>query len=163
MDWLTVARKLLPYAVAFAIGAALAGGAAWMIQGARVDSAKAELSQTRADLKVSQNNEKICEDTNKLNQATIGSLQEEVKSALQGCDSRLAAKDKTLKNLRRISELKPGVPKEGINEIGKNDSGLASSGDPLLDELNRMFVPAGGGPGHHEDGVRPAADTGPAR
>jgi len=157
MDWVAVARKLLPYIIPFLIGAALAGGAAWMIQGARVDAAKADLEQTLADLKVSRSNEETCRDTNKINEATIGSLQEEVKSALQGCDSRLAVKDKTLKNLKRISELKPGI-KGGTNEMGKK----ASSGDPILDELNRMYVPSGSDPGGDQDGVHKAADTGPA-
>lgn len=158
MDWLTVARKLLPYAVAFVIGATLVGGSVWMIQGARVDSAKAELSETQANLRISQNNEKACEDSNKINQATIGGLQEEVRSSLQGCDSRLAVKDKTLKNLKRISELKGGT-----DEKVENGSTVNSSGDPFLDELNRMFIPPGGGPGPGNDGIRPAAGTGPAR
>jgi len=157
MDWLTIVRKLLPYIIPFLIGAALAGGAAWIVQGARVDSAKATLEQALADLKVSRSNEESCRDVNKINEATIGSLQEEVKSALQGCDSRLAAKDKTLKSLKRISELKGGT-----DETVKNDSGVAST-DPILDELNRMHVPAGGSPGSDKDGVHKAADTGPAR
>ena len=160
MDWLTVIRKLLPYAISFAIGAALVGGSVWMIQGARVDSAKAELSQALADLKVSRNNEEACQDTNKINQITIGSLQEEVKTALQGCDSRLAVKDKTLKSLKRISGLKPGAVKGGTDELVKNGSTVNSSGDPLLDELNRMFIPAGGGSGTGKDGVHTAAGSG---
>jgi len=162
MDWVAVARKLLPYIIPFLIGAALAGGTAWTIQGARVDSAKADLEQTLADLKVSRGNEEACRDVNKINETTIGSLQEEVKSALQGCDSRLAAKDKTLKNLKRISELKPDA-KGGTNEMGKDNSGVASHGDPILDELNRMYDPAGGSPGSDKDGIHKAADTGPSR
>jgi hypothetical protein len=163
MDWFTVARKLLPYAICFMIVAALAGGTAWMIQGARVDSAKAERSHALADLKVSRNNEEVCQDANKINQDTIGGLKEEIKTALQGCDSRLALKDKTLKNLKRISGLEAAAARGGNNELDKNGSGNFSSGDPLLDELNRMYVTAAGDSGHREDGIRPAANPGPAR
>ena len=142
IDYWRIAKILLPYFIGLVIGAALVG----YVQQQRIKVCQANLS-------ISQNNEALCKTANTENQATIASLQKEVKDALQGCDARLTIKDKTLQNLKRISELKPAEIKEGAHE----DKGTTGSDDPILDELNRMF-PAGDG---HEDGVHKTADPEP--
>jgi hypothetical protein len=151
MDWITVVKKLLPYLIGFMIGAALVG----YIQQQRIKG-------YQADLKISRNNEKLCEDANKTNQATIGSLQQEVKAALKGCDAQLAVKETTLKNLKRINELKPGAVNGGSNESNKKNIGGSSSGDSILDALNGMYSPGSGG-NNSKNGIRETASTGAPR
>ncbi len=142
MDWLTVARKLLPYLIGFLIGSAIIG----FIQQMRIKGKEADLKTCQASLKVSEDNFKVCKAANETNEATIGSLQGEVKDALKGCDSRLAVKDKTLKNLKNILALKPGSVAGGSDD-NKNGSSGPSSGDDILDELNGMFKSSGSAAG----------------
>jgi hypothetical protein len=139
MDWLTVARKLLPYFIGFLIGAALLG----FVQQMRIKGKEADIKACQANLKVSEDNFKVCKSANKTNEATIGSLQGEVKDALKGCDSRLAVKDKTLKNLKNILALKPGGNANGGNNEDKIENNGSSSGDGIFDTLNGMFNHAG--------------------
>lgn len=143
MDWITVARKLLPYFIGFLIGAILVG----FVQQMRIKGKEADLRTAQANLKVSEDNFKTCKAANETNETTIGNLRAEVKSAMNGCDSRLAVKDKTLKNLKGILALKPGnIIVEGGNDGNKAGSGI-SSGDGILDNLNRMFDPSGSATG----------------
>jgi sRNA-binding protein len=133
--YLKIAKTLVPYL----IGAVIAGLLVGWVQQIRVRHAKADLATAQAELKETKRDLQFCQDANKANQATITSLTQEVKDALTGCDSRLAVKDRTLKNLKRISELTPG--KGGSSELKLNAASDSASGDVIIDELNRMYTP----------------------
>ncbi len=154
MDWITVARKVLPYALAFVAGVLIAA----YVQQMRIKGYQADIKVARSDLKT-------CQDANASQEATIGSLRQEVKDALKGCDDRLKIKDRTLSKNKKIDTLKTGtkdvkpgaikITPEGTNEKNGNNS----TGDELLDWLNRMY-PADGAGG--ENGIHPAAGPVPS-
>ena len=80
---------------------------------------KAEVKNLKADIR-------LCTDANTSNAETIKSLQAEIKAGNKICNSRLNSKDRLIEKLRKIDNL------EGGNIEG-------SSGDSVLDSLNRMF------------------------
>ena len=130
MNYLQLVKILLPYL----IGGAIAGGAAWMIQGARVDTAKADLKQSRTDLT-------SCQDANASDQATIGLLKAEIGKLETTCTERVAAKETVITRIREIDALRPAQTKT-TEVTGDNKEHAPASGtvdNPVLDMLGRMF------------------------
>lgn len=106
---------LIKYGIPFLIGGMLFGGAAWKIQGMRLDACKVT--------------EQSCLSANVENDKTIQALKDNIVKAGKSCQERLSSKDRTINNLRSIDDLK-----------GKKDEkGNIASDDPVLDRLNRMF------------------------
>jgi len=104
---------LIKYGIPFIIGAMIFGGAAWKIQGVRLDNAKAFVV--------------ACESANKENIVTIEQLKKQAESFNKACEARLASKDGTIKKLRDIDALR-----------GKDEK-TPTSGDPIRDALNGMW------------------------
>lgn len=119
------AKILIPFIIGAIIGGMVVGKAKQV----QIDAGKVELSKTQQELVV-------CQDANKTNQETITSLQMELRSAQQSCTTRLREKERTVNEIKQIDSLKPGVT---ANETNNNNGG--NSGDPILDSLNRMFIP----------------------
>lgn len=69
---------------------------------------------------------------NQSNVLTIDKLKIEVANINKSCTSRLQAKEKIIKELRDIDNLKIG---------GKDNEGKNPSGDAVFDALNSMFKP----------------------
>lgn len=104
---------LLKYIIPFVVGAVIFGGAAWEIQGVRLDKAKATLT--------------VCTDANAENTATIAAQKAEIEKAGKSCQERLASKDSTIKKLKQIDDLR------GIHETNH------ATGNDLRDALNGMW------------------------
>lgn len=123
---LRAAKVLWPYLVAAIIGGIVVG----KVQQVRIDGVRADLAQVKVELST-------CQAANLTGQATIGSLRQEVKDALSGCDARVLVKDKVAANIRRIDGLRP--TREASHEKKSPGNNSGATDDPLLDELNRMF------------------------
>lgn len=104
---------LLKYIIPFIIGAVIFGGAAWKIQGIRLDNAKAAVV--------------VCEQANSENTKTIELMKVEIEKNSLSCGKKLAGKDATINRLRQIDSLEVKGEK------------VVDSGDAILDELNRMW------------------------
>lgn len=134
--YLKIAKTIAPYLIGMLIGGLVVGWA----QGVRIKSVK-------TDLRTAEQSLKTCTEANTVNQSTITALQQDVKEALQGCDSRLKVKDRTLAALKRIDILKSVPannavkPVSNISNTGDNDETDGNT-DPLLDELNCMYSSA---------------------
>lgn len=115
---------LLKYIIPFVVGAVIFGGAAWEIQGARLDKAKATLT--------------VCTDANKENSITIEQLKEQAKSLNKSCDARIKSKDTVIKRLKDIEALTSENISTGedTNEAVDNHNS-----DAIVSELNVMFKP----------------------
>jgi hypothetical protein len=139
--------------------ALIAAGFYAQIQGIRVEKIKIEVSRLQADIAA-------CQDANKSNQKTITSLISEIENSQSLCNSRLGTKDKVIKRLQKIDSLKVNTPKApdtvALTDSGRsgsknveghpesalyknkkvdNEKGIdASVDDPVLHELNRMFI-----------------------
>jgi uncharacterized protein HemX len=70
-------------------------------------------------------------DANTANQETIESLKKETEAINKSCAARIDSKDKTINRLQYIDSL----TSEGV----KNEANIVLTGDPILDELNRMW------------------------
>jgi hypothetical protein len=109
--WFTVIK----YGIPFLIGAMIAGGAAWKIQGVRLDSCRST--------------EQACLSANAENTKAITALQADITKGNKTCQERIASKDSAIKRLRDIDNMR-----------GKDDKKVdANSGDPILSELLRMW------------------------
>jgi hypothetical protein len=127
IPYLTILRFIGPYLIAAVIGGAVVG----KIQQTRINYIKKDLIVAKQELS-------ICQDANKTNQETIGSLKTEVKNAYANCDSRLKIKDKVISNIRKIDNI--GVKDSrgpGVEDEKNNSSDLHRL--PLLGMLNSMF------------------------
>jgi hypothetical protein len=113
------------YAIFIAIGIAIGASAAWWIQGVRIGHLEMAVETLTTQLK-------DCQDANVTDQATIGEMIAEARSAAGMCDNRLKTKEGLVKRLEEIDNLKPRAIK---NEKGNP----ADAADPLLSELNGMF------------------------
>jgi hypothetical protein len=109
------------YIASFIIGGMLFGGGAWKIQGMRLDSCK--------------KNEAVCLTANAENAKTITAQKAEIKKATESCSARINSKDKAIRKLKEIDNLKPG---EVSNATDNNTVG-SNSGDSILDALAGMF------------------------
>jgi predicted Ser/Thr protein kinase len=103
----------LKYGIPFLIGAVVFGGAAWKIQGMRLDTCK--------------KTEAVCLTANVENTKTITALQTEVAKGNKTCEQRLASKDSTIKRLKQIDNLR-----------GKDETNHATGND-LRDALNGLW------------------------
>lgn len=156
--WLRIAWNLLPYI----LGASIAGGAVWEIQGARIESRD-------ADIKVQANFLKAAQKANANNRQTIAALQRDVKHANSLCSTQLAVEKKKTDRIAYIDglkgedpapvktntmiekyDVKGGVPNESDNQT-------AVDTDPLYVELNGMFhgSDAGNRAAAHKEGSPP--------
>jgi tRNA A37 N6-isopentenylltransferase MiaA len=108
------------------VGMLLAGAGVWWAKDQQVKAVKVEL-QTAKDANASL--EKAKE-----------SLREEVKKMDKSCTARINSTDTTIKRLKEIEELKPGV----LTNEADNDTGSDNSGDPILDALNGVRRRAAG-------------------
>lgn len=100
-------------------GMLLAGAGVWWAKDQQVKAVRVELQAAT--------------DANTANQETIESLKKETEAINKSCAARIDSKDKTINRLQYIDSLTPGV----INETSETHAG--GSGDPILDELNRMW------------------------
>ncbi len=158
---------LIKYGVPVLVGLLVGSWGAWKIQAIRLDKEKLK-SQTY------QSQTLACQDANKTCQATVTALKEDVTKAQKSCGTRLSGKEATISALRKIDALRPAQKteegKDGRkteNRTGESSPAVDNEGgrssnitDGILDALNGMFDDPGPG---GKDGVRPAADTGPAR
>ena len=144
-NWKIIVPSLAALSVGF--------GAAWFIQGVRVEYAKSEILNLKSQIV-------RCQDANAAHQETIGKLKTEIQSAHSLCGSRLGVKDKVINRLREIDSLKGINPKPieaymapdavALTDFGrsgsknkevKDEKGIdAAVDDPLLNELNGMFI-----------------------
>jgi hypothetical protein len=127
--------KYWKYIVSSLAALALGFGAAWFIQGVRLNYAKSEVLNLKSQIQ-------ICQDANVANQETIVKLKTEIESAQSLCESRLRVKDKVISRLKEIDALRAEGRKRGSaeEEIKKDEKGIdATVDDPILHELNRMF------------------------
>jgi len=127
-----LAWKLAKVLIPFIIGAVIGGFIIGKVKQSKIDALQVELTKTRQELTV-------CQDANATNQATIGSMKTELQSAQTSCTTRLRQKERTAAEIKRIDGLKPGVK---ANETDRNTVG-STSGDPILDGLNGMFIDDG--------------------
>ena len=104
--------KIALYVGLFIIGF----GMAWSWQGER--------------LKVCREQQKVCVSANVENQNTISNLQGEVAKSNKSCAERLKSKDRALRELKEIDDLKGGAGEK---------SNSNPTGDAVLDALNRMW------------------------
>jgi hypothetical protein len=112
---------LIKYGIPFLIGAVIFGGAAWKIQGVRLDNAKATLA--------------VCTDANAENDRAITAMKAEIEKLDKSCSARISSKDRAIKKLKQIDELNGGKTDE------KENPGTDSGGDDIMCELNGMFKP----------------------
>lgn len=136
MEWLSILRFCLrnwKLIVSFLTALAVGFGAAWFIQGVRVDMKEAALQKKQVEITALKKDLKDCQDANAANRETIEKLKAEVKSAHSLCKSRLGVKDETIARLRKIDALK------GKKEVA-DEKGITAVDDPILRELNRMFI-----------------------
>jgi len=103
----------IKYGIPFLIGAVIFGGAAWKIQGVRLDNAKTTLT--------------VCTNANAENDRAITAMKAEIEKGNKSCEQRLASKDTTIKMLKQIDNLR------GTNETNH------ATGNDLRDALNRMW------------------------
>ena len=109
--------------------------AAWYVQGIRVEYVKSEIRNLKSQIEK-------CQDTNTMNQETIGKLKNEVEDTQNLCESRLRKKDTIITRLRRIDALKSESPKDNFKEKEteketENENDIIN--DTILHELNRLF------------------------
>jgi hypothetical protein len=153
-NWKLIVSSLAALTVGF--------GAAWFIQGVRVDMKEAGLQKKKVEITAIKKDLLDCQDANKTNQETIGKLKDEVAQADRLCAARLKINSRKAGKIRQIEELKPYVPQADIKKDGGKDEKANSivTGDALLNELDGLFnEPAAGG----KDGIHKATDTGAAR
>lgn len=91
-------------------------GVAWSWQGARLDAVRTEM--------------KVCKEANVENQKSISNLQGEVAKSNKSCEARLKSKDRALRELKEIDDLKGGKGEKGNSN---------PTGNAVLDALNRLF------------------------
>lgn len=117
------------------VGMILAGAGVWWAKDQQVKAVKVEL-QTAKDANASLEKAKEL-------------LKDEVKRMSESCTARINNKERTINRLREIDNLKPGkVNKDETNNV------TGSSGDGILDELNRMYPEE-----PDQDGVHKADST----
>jgi uncharacterized protein HemX len=104
--------------VGLIVGMLLAGAGVWWAKDQQVKAVKVELQAAK--------------DANGSLEKAKESLEEEVKKMDKSCTARINSKDTTIKRLKEIEELKPGV----LTNEADNDTGSGNSGDPILDALN---------------------------
>ncbi len=137
MEYLQIARILCPYL----IGAVIAGGCAWKIQGIRMDALKNRLAVQKAEIL-------SCQDANKVCGETIIKLKADIQKATANCEKRISVRNELMDRIREIDELKPNMPDTtprpnlpGAGKEGKYvENGLTGGTDPILYELNRVWV-----------------------
>lgn len=134
-----LAWRLAKILIPFIIGALIGGFIIGKAKQSKIDTLQVELTKTRQELTV-------CQDANATNQATIGSMKAELQSVQASCTTRLRQKERTASEIKRIDSLKPGVK---TDETDSNTVG-SSTGDPILDALNGMFID-NGRPADRED------------
>lgn len=121
---LTLQAKLIIAGILVFIGIIIGGSAAWYIQGSRVKSLQADLEKMKADLGK-------CTDANTSNKKTIDELRADAKTAKELCSDRLKVKERLFQKLQKI---------DSIKTVKTNEKSTANTADPLLAELNSMFV-----------------------
>ncbi len=105
--------------VGLLVGMMLAGAGVWWARGQQVKAVKVELQTAK--------------DANAKLEKAKELLKEEVAKMDQSCTARVNIKDRTIKRLKYI---------EGLTGVTKNETNNAvtgDSGDPILDELDRMW------------------------
>jgi len=112
---------LIKYGIPFLIGVVIFGGAAWKIQGQRLDVCKTQ--------------QKVCVSANAENTLTIAAQKAEIEKLNKSCSARIESKNQTIRKLKQIDELNGGKTDE------KGNPGTDSGGDDILCELNGMFKP----------------------
>ncbi|MHB8110882.1 MAG: hypothetical protein ACYDHW_12735 [Syntrophorhabdaceae bacterium] len=128
------------------IGAIIGGFIVGKILEARINAQEIDLAKVRQELTTKEKELTDCQDANKTNQTTIGSMKTEMQSVQASCTTRLRQKERTVSEIKRIDSLKPGVK---TNATDSNTAG-SITGDPILDDLNRMFA-SDGKPADRED------------
>jgi len=108
------------------VGMLLAGAGVWWAKDQQVKAVKVELQAAK--------------DANGSLEKAKESLEEEVKKMDKSCAARINSKDTTIRRLKEIEELKPGV----LTNEADNDTGSDNSGDPILDALNGVRRRAAG-------------------
>lgn len=98
-------------------GMLLAGAGVWWAKDQQVKAIRVELQAAT--------------DANTANQETIESLKKETEAINKSCAARIDSKDKTINRLQYIDSL--------TSEEVKNEANIVLTGDPILDELNRMW------------------------
>ena len=127
MGYLQIAKLLFPYL----IGAVIAGGAAWKIQGIRIDVLKNQITLKNTEIL-------SCQDANDACGETVKKLKSNLQAAEAKCENRLSAKNKVVDRIREIDELKPDPE---ANEEGKYvEIDRAGGADPILSEPNRVWI-----------------------
>ena len=129
---LKIARVLVPVIVGAVIGGFIVG----KIQQTRINAKDVELARVKQELTTKTKELTDCQDANTTSQATIDSVKSDLQSAQASCTTRLRQKERTAAEIQRIDSLKPGVK---TNATDRNSVG-SSTGDPILDGLNRMFI-----------------------
>jgi len=139
---LKIAKVLAPVLIGAVIGGAIVG----KVQQIRLNAKDIELVRATEELTTRKKELTDCQEANAPSQATIGSMKAELQSVQRNCTVRLRQKEQTAAEITRIDGLKPGVK---AAETDRNSVG-SSTGDPILDGLNGMFID-GGKPADRED------------
>ena len=117
---LKIGRIMAPFLVGAIIGGIVVG----KVQQIRIDAAAVSLERARQELAV-------CQDANEAGQDAISNLKSELKTALKGCETRIRQKEHAISEIKRIESL---TPRGDHEDVGGSDD------DPILAELNRMFL-----------------------
>lgn len=134
MEYLSLARKAVPYLAAFVAGMVLVN---W-IDTARINNLKADVKKIAAELTQAKTDLSACQDANDTNQKTIGTLKSEIDRSAAQCTARLRGKERTLASLQRIDAMRPS----GGSHEKADKTAAGSTADPVLGELNRMWSTA---------------------
>lgn len=116
---------LLKYIIPFVVGAVIFGGAAWEIQGMRLDACK--------------KNEAVCLTANAENAKTITAQKAEIEKGNKSCEARIKSKDTVIKRLKVIEALTSENISTG--EDTANETVNNHNSDAIVSELNVMFRP----------------------
>ena len=97
----------------------------------------------KADLLIVEDHLKVCQEANATDEKTIASLRADVLKANLLCGKRAEIAHTTEQNVTKIDALPIIIP-NNQSEVKKDESSnsvvpISSSGDPILDELNRVF------------------------
>jgi hypothetical protein len=113
----------LKYGIPFLIGAVVFGGAAWKIQGQRLDVCKTQ--------------QKVCVSANEENIKTITAQKAEIEKGNKSCEARIKSKDTVIKRLKVIDALTSENISTG--EDTANETVDNRNSDAIVSELNVMF------------------------
>jgi len=114
LPWLKIIQYGVPAMLCFTLGF----GAAWKIQGHRLDTCKTEKAAIQQSFD-------DCQNANAANAATIETMKNEIAVTNETCEKRLKSKSATISAIQKIDSLKGGTD-------------ATDSTDAVLDALNGL-------------------------